>query len=190
MEEEHERIYHKVVAEHERYMERAVPYKSLRYIRELAEAKKPQEIRAVRLQDGRVLGNIREVLEESGTELQEAAQPGAAGAQRDHAENDKGVAEGVHSGTKRGHTPLQGDAAGNKGGSAGSQEEKEPGGGPAGGRGIPAPGGAGVGWSSGEGHGGVAQWASGPCKRKGITSGRGTGDPYAVPSRRPSWFGG
>ena len=64
VEEEHERIYQKVVAEHERYMERAVPYKSLRYIRELAEAGKTQEIRAVRLQDGRVTGNKREVLEE------------------------------------------------------------------------------------------------------------------------------
>ena len=64
MEDEHERVYQKVVAEHERYMERAVPYKSLRYIRELAEAGKPQEIRALRLQDGRVTGNKREVLEE------------------------------------------------------------------------------------------------------------------------------
>ena len=64
VEEEQERIYQKVVAEHERYMERAVPYRSLRYIRELAEAGKPQEIRAVRLQDGRVTGNKREVLEE------------------------------------------------------------------------------------------------------------------------------
>ena len=64
MEEEHKRIYQKVVAEHERYMERAVPYKSLRYIRELAEAGKPLEIRAVRLQDGRVTGNKQEVLEE------------------------------------------------------------------------------------------------------------------------------
>ena len=64
MEEEHERIYQKVVAEHERYMERAVPYKSPRYIRELAEAGKPQEIWAVRLQDGRFTGNKREVLEE------------------------------------------------------------------------------------------------------------------------------
>ena len=64
MEGEHERIYQKVVAEHERYMERAVPYKSLRYIRELAEAGKPQEIRAVRMQGGRVTGNKREVLEE------------------------------------------------------------------------------------------------------------------------------
>ena len=64
VEEEHERIYQKVVAEHERYMERAVPYKSLRYIRELAEAGKPQEIRAVRLQFGRVTGNKKEVLEE------------------------------------------------------------------------------------------------------------------------------
>ena len=62
--EEHERIYQKVVAKHERYMGRAVPYKSLRYSRELAEAGKPQEIRAVRLQDGRVTGNKREVLEE------------------------------------------------------------------------------------------------------------------------------
>ena len=52
------------MAEHERYMERAVPYKSLRYIRELAEAGRPQEIRAVRLQDGRVTGNKRQVLEE------------------------------------------------------------------------------------------------------------------------------
>ena len=64
VEEEHERIYQKLVAEHERYMERAVPYKSLRYIRELAEAGKPQEIRAVRLQGGRVTGNKKEVLEE------------------------------------------------------------------------------------------------------------------------------
>ena len=47
VEDEHERVYQKVVAEHERYMERAVPYKSLRYIRELAEAGRPQEIRAV-----------------------------------------------------------------------------------------------------------------------------------------------
>ena len=64
VEEEHERIYQKVVAEHERYMVRAVPYKSLRYIRELAEAGKPQETRAVRLQCGRVTGNKKEVLEE------------------------------------------------------------------------------------------------------------------------------
>ena len=53
-----------MVAEHERYMERAVPYKSLRYIRKLAEAGRPQEIGAVRLQDGRVTGNKWEVLEE------------------------------------------------------------------------------------------------------------------------------
>ena len=63
MEEEHERIYQKVVAEHERYMERAVPYKSLRYITELAEAGKQKEIRAVRLQCGRVTDNKKEVLE-------------------------------------------------------------------------------------------------------------------------------
>ena len=64
VEEEHERIYEKAVAEHERYMERSVPYKSLRYIRELAEAQKPKEIRAVRLQCARVTGNKKEVLEE------------------------------------------------------------------------------------------------------------------------------
>ena len=64
MEDEYERIYQKVVADHERYMERAVPYMSLRYIRELAEAGRPQEIRAVRLQDGRVTSNKRAVLEE------------------------------------------------------------------------------------------------------------------------------
>ena len=64
MEEEHKRIYQKVVAEHERYTERPVPYKSLRYIRELAEAGKPKEISAVRLKCGRVTGNKKEVLEE------------------------------------------------------------------------------------------------------------------------------
>ena len=29
----------------------------------------------------------------------------------------------------------------------------------------------------------------GPCTRRGITSGRRTGDQYAVPSQRPSWSG-
>ena len=53
-----------MVAEHELYMERAVPYKSLRYIRELTEAGKPQENRAVRLLCGTVTGNKKEVLEE------------------------------------------------------------------------------------------------------------------------------
>ena len=115
VEEEHERLYQKVVAEHERCMERAVPYKSLRYIRELAEAGKPQEIRAVRLQDGRVMGKQTGSAGGSGTELQKAAQPGAAGAERDQAENNKGVAESVHSGPERGHPTQQGDAGGNLG---------------------------------------------------------------------------
>ena len=57
VENEHERVYQKVVAEHERYMERAVPHKSVRYIWELAEAGQPREIRALRLQDGRVTDN-------------------------------------------------------------------------------------------------------------------------------------
>ena len=43
-------------------MERAVSYKSLRYIRELAEVPQPEEIKAVRLQDGRVTGNKPEIL--------------------------------------------------------------------------------------------------------------------------------
>ena len=51
------------MAEHERYMERVVPYKSLRYI-QLTEAGRPQELRAVRLQDGRVTGDEQEVLQE------------------------------------------------------------------------------------------------------------------------------
>ena len=38
MDDEHDRVYQKVVAEHALYIERAVPCKSLRYIRELAEA--------------------------------------------------------------------------------------------------------------------------------------------------------
>ena len=63
MEDDPERGYQKVVAGHERYMESAVPYKSLRYIQELAEAGQPQEIWAVRLLYGRVTGTKREVLE-------------------------------------------------------------------------------------------------------------------------------
>ena len=41
VEDEQETVYQKVVAEHEQYMERAVPYKSLRYIKELMEAGSP-----------------------------------------------------------------------------------------------------------------------------------------------------
>ena len=96
VEDEQKRVYQKVVAEHERYMEGAVPYKPLRYIRELAEAGKPQEIRAVRLRVGRVMGNKRGVLEKLAVELQEAAQPGAEGPQQIHAEDGKGIAESVH----------------------------------------------------------------------------------------------
>ena len=69
VEDEHWRIYQKVVAEPERYMERAVPYKVLRYIWELVEAERPQEIRAVRLQDGPVMGNQPGGAGRGGTEL-------------------------------------------------------------------------------------------------------------------------
>ena len=60
VEEEHERIYQKVVAEHERYMERAVPYKTAVW-------------QGHEQQKGSAGGG--------GAEFQEAAQPGAAGAQ-------------------------------------------------------------------------------------------------------------
>ena len=79
VEDEYERIYQKVVAEHERYMEGVVPYKALRYIRELAEAGRTQEIRAVRLQDGRVTGNEREVLEEVAQAFREQHNQGQQG---------------------------------------------------------------------------------------------------------------
>ena len=79
MEDEHERIYQKVVEEHERYMERAVPYKLLGYIRELAKAGRPQGIRAVRLQDGRVTGNKREVREEVAHSFREQDNQGQQG---------------------------------------------------------------------------------------------------------------
>ena len=79
VEDEHERIYQKVVAEHERYMEGAVPYKSLRYIWEVAEAGQPLEIRAVRLQDGRVTGNKWEVLEEVAQSLRRQHNQGQQG---------------------------------------------------------------------------------------------------------------
>ena len=62
--DEHGRIYQKVMAEHERYMERAVRYKSLRYNWELAKAGRPQEITGARLRDGRVTSNKRRVLAE------------------------------------------------------------------------------------------------------------------------------
>ena len=81
VEHEHERIYQKMVAEHDRYMERAVPYKALRYIRELAEAERPQEIRAVRLQEGwQSHGQQTGGAGRGGAELLGTAQPGAAGA--------------------------------------------------------------------------------------------------------------
>ena len=82
VEDEHERMYQKVVAEHERYMEGAVPYKSLRYIRELAEAGRPQEVRAVRLQNGRVTGNKREVLEEVAQSFRRQHKEGQQGLSR------------------------------------------------------------------------------------------------------------
>ena len=113
VEEEHERIYQKVVAEHERYMERAVPYKSLRYIRELVEAGKPKENQGGKTAVWQGHWQQKRSAGGGGAEFQQAAQPGAAGAQRDHKENGKGVTAGVHSEAERGHTPQQGDARGN-----------------------------------------------------------------------------
>ena len=79
MEDEHERIYQKVVPEHEQYLDSAVPYKALRYIRELTETGRPRKIRALRLQDGRVSGNKREVLEEEAQSFREEHNQGQQG---------------------------------------------------------------------------------------------------------------
>ena len=79
VENEHESVYQKVVAEHEWCLERAVPYKTLRYIQELAEAGRPQEIRAVRLRDGRAPGNRQEVLEEEAKSFWEQHSQGQQG---------------------------------------------------------------------------------------------------------------
>ena len=148
-EEEHKRICQKVVTEHQRYMERAVPYKLLRYIRELAEARKPQEMRAVILQCGRVTGSKKEVLEEV-----------AQSVRRQHNQGQhelSGITRRMVRALPRVFTAEQSeDKHRSRGGSEGSQGEKEPGSGPAGGGGIPAPRGAGAGWSSGEGHRGIA----------------------------------
>ena len=79
VEDVHERTYQKVVAEHERYMESVVPYKALRYIRELQEAGWPQEIGAVGLQDGRVTGHKREVLQKVAESFREQHNQGQQG---------------------------------------------------------------------------------------------------------------
>ena len=139
VEDEHERVYQKVVADHERYMERAVPYKSLRYIWELPEDGQPQMIRAVRLQDGRVTGKTREVLEEVVESFW-----------GQHNQGQRGLSETMQKMVRalpRMFTEEQSEAihrsmvllGGNNGGGTGCQEEKEPGGGPAGGGGIPEP---------------------------------------------------
>ena len=156
MEEEHERIYQKVVAEHERYIERAVPYKSLRHIRELAEAGKPQEIRAVRLQCDRVTGNKKEVLEEVAQSFRRQHNQGQQGL--------SGITRRMVRVLPRVFTAEQSEEIHRSRVTLGEIEEavkvlkreKEPGSGPAGGGGVPAPRGAGAGWSSGEGHRGVA----------------------------------
>ena len=138
MEEEHERTYQKVMGEHERYMERAVPYKSLRYIRELAEAAKPQKFRAVRLQGGRVTGNQKVEVARSFRRQHNQGQQELSGITRRMVRTLPRVftaeqSEEIH----RSRVTL--------GGSEGSQGEKEPGSGPAGGGSTPAPGGAGAG---------------------------------------------
>ena len=197
VEDEHERIYQKVVAEHERYMERAVPYKSLRYIRELAEAGRPQEIRVVRLQDRMVTGNEREVLEEV-----------AQSFRRQHNEGQQGLSgttRRIVQALPRVFTAEQSEAIHRSRGTLGEIKEAV--------RALKrkkSPGvdqlvaGANQHLESPELdgladrvtevlHTGKPQQSGGarcgPCIRKGITSGRGTGSPYAVPSRRPSWCG-
>ena len=110
VEEEHERIYQKVVAEHERYMETAVPYKSLRYIRELAEAAKPQKIRAVRLQDARVTGNKREVLEEVAQSFRRQHNQGQQELRGITRRMVRALPTVFTAKAEQGYTPQQGDA--------------------------------------------------------------------------------
>ena len=156
MKSEHERIYQKVVAEHERYMERAVPYKSLRYIRELVEAGRPQEIQAVRLQDGRVTGNKLQVLEEVAQSFRKQHNQGQ--------QRLSGTTRRMVQALPRVFTAEQSEAIRRSRVTLGEIKEavwalkrkKEPRKGPAGGGGIPEPGGARTGWSGGQGHGGVA----------------------------------
>ena len=117
MKDEHERVYQKVVAEHERYMERAVSYKSLRYIRELVEAGRPKDIRAVRLQDNRVTGNKREVLEEVAQSFRRQHNQGQEELSGITRRMVRALPRVFTGGAQRGHTPQQGDAWGKKGGS-------------------------------------------------------------------------
>ena len=112
MEDDHERVYQNVAAEHDRYMGRAVAYKSLRYIRETRggwTATGDQGAEAAgRQSHGQQPGGSGG----QGGELQGTAQPRAAGAQRNHEGDRPGASEGVHGGAKRGHTPPQGDVGG------------------------------------------------------------------------------
>ena len=195
LEDEHDTIYQKVVAEHEQYMEGEVPYKSLRYIRELAEAGRPQEIRVVRLQDGRVRGNKREVLEEV-----------AQSFRRQHNQEQQGL-----SGTTRRmvqalprvFTEEQSEALHRSRVTPGEIKEAV--------RALKRKKRLGVDQMVAEAYQNLVapeqhglagrvtrscaraspQQSGGarccPCIRKGITLRRGTGGPYAVPSRRTSW---
>ena len=156
VEDEHGRIYQSVVAEHERFMERAVPNQSLRYIRVLAEGRQPQEIRAVRLQDGRVTGNTREVL----AAVAESFQGQHNQAQRGLSETTRRMVQAL----PRVFTEEQIGAIHRRRVTLGEITEvvrplkwkKEPSGGPAGRGGIPEPWCTRTGWVGGGGHRGAA----------------------------------
>ena len=197
MEEEHKRIYQKVVAEHERYMETAVPYKLLRYIRELAEAIKTQEIRRVRLQDGRVTGNMREVLEEVTQSFRRQHNQGQ--------QELSGITQTMVRALPRVFTAEQSEYIHRNRVTLGEIKEAV--------RALKGKKSPRVDQLVAEAYQhleapeldglagrvtevlrtGDLQWNGGarcgPCTRRGITSARGTGDQYAVPSRRPSWSG-
>ena len=184
VEDEHERIYQKLVAEQERHMERAVPYKSLQYIGELAEAGGPQEIRAGRLQDGGVTGNQQEVLEEVAQSFRRQHNHGQQGLSRTTRRMVQVLprvftAEAIHSSRvtlgeikgavrafKRKYSPGVDQLV------AEAYQHLE------------APELDGLADRVME----VLRTGKPPAEW-GITSGRGAGGPYAVQSRRPSWCG-
>ena len=113
------RIYKKVMAEHEPCMDRAVFVQVHAVYPEVSRGwKTAGDNRSSiggwynhRQQAGNTDGGSRK--------LSAATQPGAAGAQQDHTEDGADAATGAQGGTKRGHTPPQGDAGENDGHSAG-----------------------------------------------------------------------
>ena len=171
--------------------------KSLQYIRELAESGKPQEIRAVGLQCGRVTGNKNEVLEEV-----------AQSFRRQHNQGQQelsGITRRMVRALPRVFTAEQSEDIHRSRVTLGEIKEAV--------KALKGKKRPGVDQLVAEAYqhleapelDGLAgrvtevlrtgepprEWGGKvcPCTRRGITSGRGTGDQCAVPSQRPSWSG-